>query len=102
MTYEESATLSNDFAFRGRIKIASVKYSDAVGIQTTPVSQRTALVKWSFRCAQQPDQVAAELQPYVVMDAAIQAAGVDENGKSLVTDTALQAAVEATVNKQNS
>jgi len=92
----------NDFTFRGRIKVASVKYSDAVGIQTTPVSQRAALVKWSFRCAQQPDQVAAELQPFVVEDAAIQDAGVDAEGKSLATDTALQAAVEATVNKQNS
>ena len=102
LTYEQSNKLMNDFEFRGKIKVACVKYSDAVSIRTEPVSTRTALVKWAFACAQGPDAIAQNLQPYVVEDAAVQDAGVDEAGKSLITDAALQGSVEATVNKQNS
>jgi len=93
----------NDFVMRGKIKACAIKYSDSISIvDNVSVAARSSLVKWMFRCGQQPDQVAAELQPYVVWDPSVQNAGVDAEGHSLVTDVALQGAVEAAVNKQNS
>jgi len=103
LSYDQTSALMKDLQFQGKIKVAAVKYSDAIGIiDNQSVASRVNLVKWSFRCAQQPDMVANELQPYVVWDPKIQAADIDENGHSLVSDADLQTAVETTVNKQNS
>ena len=93
MTYEESAALMTDPQFRGRIKVASLKYADSIVIAPVPVSSHTSLVRWAAQCIQNPDMVAQTLQPLVVMDAAVQADGAE------IADAALQGAVETTVQK---
>jgi hypothetical protein len=83
----------SDMTFRGRIKVACLKYADSISISSVAVSSHTASVKWAFRCFQMPDTVAGEVQSPTVMDDKVQAAG------SAVTDPDLQSAVEATVGK---
>jgi hypothetical protein len=93
LTYEESAALMTDGAFRGRVKVACLKYADSISINASPVAGRTALVRWAAQTFQQPDVAAQQVQPPVVMDDAVQTAGEE------VTDAALQAAVESVVQK---
>jgi hypothetical protein len=93
MDYSESAALMTDPTFRGRIKVSALKYGDSIVIAATPVADHTSLVKWAFRCFQMPDTIAMELQPLVVEDPAVQAAG------AAIDDVALQGAVEAAVRK---
>jgi hypothetical protein len=93
MTYEESAALMNDIPFRGRIKVSALKYADSILIEANTVPAHNTRLRWAQQCMQSPDMVAQNLQPPVVMDPAVQTAGAD------ITDAALQAAVEAVVNK---
>jgi len=93
MTYEESAALMNDFAFRGRIKVAALKYADSIMGEATTVPAHNTRERWAMNTMQNPEMVAAQLQPPVVMDAAVQDAG------SAILDPALQGSVEAVVNK---
>jgi hypothetical protein len=93
MTYTESAALMNDFAFRGRIKVAALKYADSIMGELSSVPAHNTREKWALATMQNPEIVAAQLQPPVVMDAAVQADGAE------IEDTALQGSVEAVVNK---
>jgi len=93
MTYEESDTLMKDADFRGRIKVAALKYSDSILNEANTIPAHNTRLRWAQTCMTQPDMTAANLQPPVVMDAAVQDAG------SGITDTALQGAVETTVNR---
>jgi hypothetical protein len=93
MTYEESAALMQDFNFRGRIKVSALKYADSITNELPTVPAHNTRLRWAVNTMQQPDQTATQLQPPVVMDAAVQADG------ATITDTALQGSVEAVVNK---
>jgi hypothetical protein len=93
MTYEESSALMNDFAFRGRIKVAALKYADYIFNEANSVQGHNSRENWARRTFQQPEQVATELHPPVVMDANVQSAG------AAIDDAALQTAVESVVNK---
>jgi hypothetical protein len=93
MTYEESAALMNDFAFRGRIKVAALKFADYIMNESNSVQGHNSRENWARRTFQQPEQVATELHPPVVMDPSVQADG------AAVNDAALQSAVEGVVNK---
>lgn len=93
MTYQESDALMKDMDFRGRIKVAALKYADSILNEATNVAAHNTRLKWAQQCEMQPDMTATNLQPPVVMDAAIQTAGAE------VTDVALQGAVETTVNR---
>ena len=93
MTYEESAALMNDFAFRGRIKVASLKYADSIMGEASTVPAHNTRERWALNTMQNPEIVAAQLQPPVVMDVAVQQDG------SAITDAALQGSVETVVNK---
>lgn len=93
LTYAESASLMTDLDFRGRVKVSALKYSDSIMIEASSVTAHNTRVRWAQNTMQQPDMVAGQLQPNVVMDAAVQSAGND------VTDAALQGAVESVVNK---
>jgi hypothetical protein len=93
MTYEESAALMTDVAFRGRIKVACLQYSTYIMGEPANVTAHSTRIKWAQQTANSPDQTAASVQPMVVMDANVQTAG------AAITDAALQTAVEATVNK---
>jgi hypothetical protein len=93
MTDAESAALMNDTEFRGRIKVAALRYADSINIQPVPASSHTSLLRWTALVFQSPDSVAQTLQPMVVMDGAVQADGAG------IDDADLQLAVETTVNK---
>lgn len=93
LSYTESAALMQDIPFRGRIKVACVIYADSITIAAVSYSVQSSRVRWAQRTIQMPDQVAAEVTPYVVMDGAVQTDG------AAITDDALQGAVEAVVNK---
>jgi hypothetical protein len=79
--------------FRGRVKVACIKYADSIMIEAASVPGHTSRVRWAQGTFQQPDITAGQVQSPVVMDPAVQAGG------AAVEDTALQGAVEATVNK---
>jgi hypothetical protein len=93
MTYEEAAALSTDITFRGRIKIACLKFADSIMIEANTVPAHNARVRWATNTMQQPDMVAGQIQQPVIIDPAVQLAGAE------ITDAALQGSVEATVNK---
>jgi len=93
MTYEESAALMNDFAFRGRIKVAVIKYADSILGEPTGTPAHNTRERWAVNTMQNPEVAAAQLQPPVVMDAAVQQDG------AAISDGALQGSVEAVVNK---
>jgi hypothetical protein len=93
MTYEESAQLMTDGTFRGRCKVAVIKFADSIMNQTGTAAGDNARLRWAQQTFQQPDMTAQTVQPPTVMDAAVQSAGKN------VTDEALQGAVESVVNK---
>jgi hypothetical protein len=93
MTYEESAALMNDNAFRGRIKVAVLKYADSIMIEANTVPAHNTRLHWAQQAMQMPDAIAAQIQPPVVMDAQVQIDG------AAISDAALQASVETVVNK---
>jgi hypothetical protein len=93
MTYEESAALMSDQAFRGRVKVACLKYAASIMVEASSVPAHNTRERWAIQTMQQPEIVAAQVQPATVMDPGVQTAG------AAVTDIALQSAVEATVNK---
>jgi hypothetical protein len=93
MTYTESAALMQDPDFRGRIKVAVLKYADSILGEANTTPAHNSRLKWAQMAFQSPDAVALSIQSPVVMDAAVQEAG------SAIDDAALQGAVETTVNK---
>ena len=93
MTYEESFALMTDPAFRGRIKVACLKFATAIFDEDRAAPAHNARQRWATQCFNMPDQIATQVQPPTVMDAGVQQAGAQ------IDDTALQGAVEATVNK---
>jgi hypothetical protein len=93
MTYEQSAALMNDMAFRGRVQVAVLKFADSIMIEAGSVPAHNTREKWALNAMQNPQMVAMQIQPPTVMDPAVQAAGAN------VEDLALQGAVESVVNK---
>lgn len=93
MTYLESSELMVSMEFRGRVKVAVLKYADSIMIEASSVPAHNTRERWAVTAMQSPDMVAAQVQPPTVMDPAIQQDG------AAVTDAALQAAVEGVVNK---
>ena len=93
LTYDESAALMNDPAFRGRVKVSMLRYCDTILIEADSVMGHTSRVRWAQQAMQQPEMWVGQLQPNVVMDPAIQEAG------AAATDPQVQAATEAVINK---
>lgn len=93
MTYEEMNALSTDLTFRGRVKIACLKYADSINIEANTVPAHNTRLRWAQNTFQQPDVVAGQVTPPVTIDPAVQAAG------AAITDAALQTSVETVVNK---
>jgi hypothetical protein len=92
LTYEESAALMNDFAFRGRIKVACLTFANYILSEATTTVAHNTRVKWANQALNNSDFVAGQVQSPVVMDPQVQADG------SAITDAALQESVETTVN----
>jgi hypothetical protein len=99
MTSDQSAALMSQPQFRGRVQVCCIKYSDSIRSANSSAIGHVSLERWADSVYNQPTQVASQVQPFVVMDPAVQTAGVDAEGLSLVGDVELQGAVEATVNK---
>jgi hypothetical protein len=93
MTYDESQALMNDFEFRGRIKVAALKYADSILGEANTIPAHNTRMRWASNTMQSPDQTAAQLQPPTVMDSQVQQDGKD------ITDVLLQGSVETVVNK---
>jgi hypothetical protein len=93
MTYTESSALMQDIEFRGRVKVACLKFADSIMIEASNVPAHNSRYKWAQQTFQQPDLVAMQVQPPTVMDGAVQLAG------AAITDAALQGAVETVVGK---
>ena len=93
MTYTESANLMSDMAFRGRVKVAGLKFASSIQIEAPSVPAHNARLRWASTMYLQPDAVAQQLQSPVVMDPGVQDAG------AAIDDAALQASVEAVVNQ---
>jgi len=93
MTYEESSALMSDPAFRGKVKVAMLRYTDTILIEPDSTMGHTSRVRWAQQAMQQPDQWVNQIQPNVVMDPAIQASG------AAATDVEIQGATEAVINK---
>jgi hypothetical protein len=93
MTYQESSALMTDIDFRGRIKVACLKFADSIMGEASNTPAHTTRFQWAQSCMRNPDVTATQTQPPTVMDAAVQSAGAS------IDDEALQGAVETTLNK---
>lgn len=93
LTYDQSATLMNDASFRGRIKVACMKYANYIYDEASNTPAHSTRIKWSQRAMLMPDAAAAEVAPTVVMDGQVQADG------ATISDVALQSSVETAINK---
>lgn len=93
LTYKDSAALMTDADFRGRIKVAGLHFADYIMNEAGTFPAHNSRMKWAQSMMATPEQVAYQIQPPVVMDAAVQDAG------AAITDEALQGSVETVVNK---
>lgn len=93
LSYTESANLMTDMNFRGRVKVACLKFADSIQNEGPEVDAHNARLRWAQQCYQQPEVMAQNVQPPTVMDSAVQAAGAS------IDDPGLQAAVETVVKK---
>jgi hypothetical protein len=93
LTYDESAALMTNAAFRGRIKVAALKYANSIMGEPITTPAHNTRERWAMNTFQNPEIVAGQLQPPTVMDVAVQDAGAE------ITDAALQGSVETVVNK---
>ena len=82
-----------DQDFRGRVKVACLKFADSIQNEPSTTGAHNARLRWAQQCFNQPDQVAMQVHTPTVMDPNVQADGAD------ITDVKLQGAVETTVNK---
>lgn len=93
LTYEDSAALMADVAFRDRIKVACLKYATYIVDEAPNVPAHNTRIKWAQNCMIGPDGAAMTVTPTVVMDNQVQTDG------AAITDEALQTAVETSINK---
>ena len=92
LSYDQSNTLMNDMSFRGRVKVACLKFANYILNEDTKTPAHNTRSKWAANCMQNPDMVGTSVTPQVTMDAAVQAAG------ATIDDAALQISVETTIN----
>ena len=93
LTYEESAALMNDQIFRDRVKVGCITYARYITDEASTTPGHSTRIKWAQQTLVQPDLSVNMVTPTTVMDDAVQQAG------AAITDTALQGAVETSVNK---
>ena len=92
LTYEESAALMNDTTFKGRVKVACLKFANYMLEEPGTTPAHGARSRWANSCILQPDATANVVTPPTVMDPAVQGSG------SAIDDAALQSAVELVIN----
>ena len=94
MTYEETAALMQDAAFRGRVGVASVNYARYITDEAPDTPAHSTRYRWAQTTLLAPETAVNQVIPTVVTDSAVQDAG-----GAAITDAALQSAVEVAVNK---
>src|SRR5262245_27223856 len=92
LSYNESNQLMQDGTFRGRVKVACLKFAQTIEIEVSTIPAHNARLRWAQQCIMNPDQTAQTVTNPTVMDPAVQTAG------STIDDAGLQAAVEGVVN----
>jgi len=93
MTYEESAALMKDAAFRDRIGIACLTYARYITDEAPTTAAHSTRIRWAQQTLVSPDVAVQQVTPTVVMDGAVQQDG------AAISDANLQVAVETSVNK---
>jgi hypothetical protein len=93
LDYAGSAALMNDLDFRGRVKVACLKYAGFISLEAADVPAHSTRLKWANNTMLMPDGAAGTVTPTVVMDPAVQEAG------ATITDGALQSATEGAINR---
>jgi len=93
LTYEQSSDLMGDMIFRGRVKVACLKYAGFIVLEAPSTPAHSTRIKWAQMTMTSPEAAAAQVTPTVALDPAVQADG------AAITDVALQSAVENAVNK---
>jgi hypothetical protein len=93
LTYEQSSELMNDPVFRGRVKVACLKFADYIFGEAATTPAHSTRIKWAQHTMLMPDASAATVAPEVVMDPAVQQDG------AAITDAGLQSATENAINK---
>jgi len=93
LAYTDSANLMNDLDFRGRIKVAILKWTAYVLGEDPGAQAHSARLRYAQNANLMPDDTAMRVQPQVVMDPNVQSAGKD------IPDDVLQSAVEAVIDK---
>jgi hypothetical protein len=99
LTYDQSADLMKDPDFFGRVKVGCLTYARYITDEPATTPAHSTRIKWAQQALLVPDSAASQVIPTCVMDTAVQDAGVDAEGHSLITDAALQGAVETSINK---
>jgi hypothetical protein len=94
LDYTNSALLMNDMTFRGRVKVACLKFATYIQGEPDITPAHNTRFKWAQNTIANPDQTAGAVAPSVVMDPAVQSAG------DTIDDASLQSAVENAINNQ--
>jgi hypothetical protein len=94
MTYTETYELTKDPVFRGRVSTACVHYADFVMLEAPNTPAHNVRFRWAQQTLVGPEASVNRVIATVCNDTAVQDAG-----GSAITDTALQAAVETSINK---
>jgi|SRR5262245_1195164 len=103
LDYKQSAQLRTNITFQGRIASAALKWAGSIlansAVDLTQTVKRKE-INYAEALVLNANAKAAELQPMVVQDPAVQGADLDpETGDSTIPDTQLQSAVEYTIQK---
>ena len=94
LDYSTSSELMNDGTFRGRIKVALVKFATSIQNEPTATPAHNSRFKWAQTALVNVDYQVNQFTPPVVLDPAIQSAG------DTISDSGLQGAVETAVQAQ--
>lgn len=95
LTYDQSYALMNDPSFRGRVQVACLTFAGVITSEdSNAVVAHNTRLRWAQSVYANPNQLAMQTTPPVVMNINIQTTGSD------VTDAALQAAVQYVVQSQ--
>jgi len=93
LTYADSAALMVDATFISRIKVACLHFASYILGEDPGTAAHNSRTKWAQQAMQNPDGVASQISPGVVMDPNVQSQG------ATIADADLQTAVETTVNR---
>lgn len=93
LDYKASSDLMRNPEFLGRTRIACLKFASFISLEATTVPAHNTRMRWAQDTFVNPDGAASTVMPVLIMDPKVQADG------AAITDTDLQSALEASVNK---